>query len=113
MRKCLFVVLLIAPLLVASLVSAQSPFYTPGPVWRVVYIHLKPGQGDAFWNDVTKNLKPIYEEQKKQGRQDSPDAALIKTRNGEVLIDGFAPDNIGDQESRQDEEDIDPQITAG
>src|SRR6202451_4895111 len=66
MRKFLFVVLLVAPLLVASLVSAQSPFYAPGPVWRVVYVHLKPGQGDAFWNDVTKNLKPIYDEQKKQ-----------------------------------------------
>jgi hypothetical protein len=67
MRKFLFIALLVAPLLVAPLVSAQSPFYTPGPVWRVVYIHLKAGQGDAFWNDVTKNLKPIYDEQKKQG----------------------------------------------
>jgi hypothetical protein len=67
MRKFLFAVLLVAPLLIASHVSAQSPFYTPGPVWRVTYVHLKAGQGDAFWNDVTKNLKPIYEEQKKQG----------------------------------------------
>ena len=67
MRKSLFAALLVVPLLVASLVSAQSPFYNSGPVWRVVYIHLKPGQGDAFWNDVTKNLKPIYDEQKKQG----------------------------------------------
>jgi hypothetical protein len=33
----------------------------------VIYIHLKPGQGDAFWNDVRQNLKPVYEEQKKQG----------------------------------------------
>ena len=66
MRKYLFFVLLVVPLLVASLVSAQSPFYTPGPVWRVVYIHLKPGQSDAFWSDVSKNLKPIYDEQKKQ-----------------------------------------------
>ena len=66
MRKYLFAALLVAPLLIASLLSAQSPFYNTGPVWRVVYIHLKPGQGDAFWNDVTKNLKPIYDEQKKQ-----------------------------------------------
>ena len=43
---------------------AQSPFYNPGPVWRVVYVHLKPGQGDAFWNDVKQNLKPIYENKK-------------------------------------------------
>jgi hypothetical protein len=67
MRKTLFLAVLIALLLSAAGAHAQSPFYDPGPVWRVVYVHLKPGQGDAFWNDVKQNLKPIYDEQKKQG----------------------------------------------
>jgi hypothetical protein len=70
MRKSLFIAVFVAILM--SLVSAassqaQSPFYNPGPVWRVVYIHIKPGQGDAFWNDIRQNFKPIYDEQKKQG----------------------------------------------
>ena len=70
MRKSLFVAVFIAVLMSlvgAASSQAQSPFYNPGPVWRVIYVHLKPGQGDAFWNDVQKNLKPIYDEQKKQG----------------------------------------------
>jgi hypothetical protein len=37
------------------------------PVSRVTYVHIKPGQGDAFWADVCTRLKPIREEQKKQG----------------------------------------------
>ncbi len=38
-----------------------------GPVWRVTYMHLKPGMGDAFWNDFRQNIKPVLDEQKKQG----------------------------------------------
>lgn len=46
---------------------AQSPNYNVGPVWRVIYIHIEPGQGDAFWNDIRQNLRPIWDEYKKQG----------------------------------------------
>jgi hypothetical protein len=68
MRKALFgAILLVVMLTSAAGAHAQSPFYDPGPVWRVVYVHLKPGQGDNFWKDVQQNLKPIYEEQKKAG----------------------------------------------
>jgi hypothetical protein len=67
MRKSLLAAVFVGVLLSAASSYAQSPFYNNGPVWRVIYIHLKPGQGDAFWNDVRQNLKPIYEEQKKQG----------------------------------------------
>jgi hypothetical protein len=47
--------------------EAQNPNYNVGPVWRVIYIHINPGQGDAFWNDVRQNLKPIWDDQKQQG----------------------------------------------
>jgi hypothetical protein len=68
MKKVLFgTALLVLMLTSAASTRAQSPFYDPGPVWRVVYVHLKPGQGDVFWNDIRQNLKPIYEEQKKAG----------------------------------------------
>lgn len=68
MRKfalCLFFALTV--LACATPVVAQNPHYNNGPVWRVVYLHLKPGMGDTYWNDVSQHLKPVYEEFKKQG----------------------------------------------
>src|SRR5215472_11153398 len=50
----------------ATLVG-QNPNYTNGPVWRVIYVDVKPGMGDAFWTDIRQNFKPIYDEYKKQG----------------------------------------------
>jgi hypothetical protein len=58
----IFLVLLVAPTLLA-----QNPNYNNGPVWRVIYIDVKPGMGDAFWTDIRQNFKPIYDEFKKQG----------------------------------------------
>ena len=46
---------------------AQNPNYNNGPVWRIIYVDVKPGMGDAFWTDIRQNFKPIYEEFKKQG----------------------------------------------
>ena len=54
-------------LLVAPTLAAQNPNYNNGPVWRVIYVDVKPGMGDAFWTDIRQNFKPIYEEFKKQG----------------------------------------------
>jgi phage gpG-like protein len=67
MRKVLWVSLFVVMLLSALPSYAQSPNYDVGPVWRVTYYHIKPGQGDAFWKDFRENLKPVYEEAKKQG----------------------------------------------
>ncbi len=54
-------------LLVVPTLVAQNPNYNNGPVWRVIYIDVKPGMGDAFWTDIKQNFRPIYEEFKKQG----------------------------------------------
>jgi hypothetical protein len=43
------------------------PNYNNGPVWRVIYVDVKPGMGDGFWTDIRQNFKPIYDEFKKQG----------------------------------------------
>ena len=67
MRKVLSLALLLAALMSAATTYAQNPNYNVGPVWRVTYVHIKPGQGDAFWADVRTHLKPIWDEQKKQG----------------------------------------------
>ena len=72
MRKVLFAPLLAAMLFVVLLLSAlpsyaQSPNYDVGPVWRVSYYHIKPGQGEAYWKDVREHIKPIFESLKKEG----------------------------------------------
>ena len=67
MRRVLGITLFVATLLTALPVLAQTPNYDYGPVWRVVYFHVKPGQGEPFWKDFRENLKPTYESLKKEG----------------------------------------------
>ena len=67
MRKFVAMFLFAAALLTANAAFAQNPNYTPGPVWRVNYYSIKTGQGDAFWKDVRENLKPVYDDFKKEG----------------------------------------------
>jgi hypothetical protein len=68
MRKCFLWMCLSSMLLaVASPLVAQNPHYNNGPVWRVIYLNVKPGMSDQFWNDISQNLRPIYDEYKKQG----------------------------------------------
>lgn len=67
MRRTLSFMLFATALVSAVGAHAQNPNYNVGPVWRVTYIHIKPGQADAFWNDLHQHFKPIWDEQKKQG----------------------------------------------
>ncbi|HET7108120.1 MAG TPA: hypothetical protein VFI38_15005 [Candidatus Acidoferrum sp.] len=67
MRKVLFAALFVVMLLSALPGYAQSPNYDVGPVWRVTYYHIKPGQGEAFWKDIREHAKPIFEAMKKEG----------------------------------------------
>jgi phage gpG-like protein len=67
MRKILWTCLSVVMALSALRGYAQSPNYDVGQVWRVTYYHIKPGQSEAFWKDFRENLKPVYEEAKKQG----------------------------------------------
>ena len=67
MRKTLATLALFVALMFAAPVFAQNPNYDSGPVWRVTYFHIKPGQGDAFWSDFRAHTKPILDEEKKQG----------------------------------------------
>jgi hypothetical protein len=52
--------------LIAVPLCAQENF-TEGAISRIVLIHIKPGRATEFWSDIRQNLKPIYEEYKKQG----------------------------------------------
>ena len=67
MKKVLWATLFVVTLLTALPALAQSPNYDLGPVWRVTYFEIKPGQGEAFWKDFRENLKPSYEALKKEG----------------------------------------------
>ena len=66
-RRALWLFSVVLLFLVAPGLLAQNPNYNNGPVWRVIYIDVKPGMGDAFWTDLKQNFKPLYEEFKKQG----------------------------------------------
>ena len=67
MRKFLWATLFVAALLCALPTIAQNPNYDVGPVWRVTYYHIKPGQAESFWKDFRENLKPVYDAVKKEG----------------------------------------------
>jgi hypothetical protein len=67
MKKALSVVLFAATLLATTAATAQNPNYNSGPVWRVTYYSIKPGQGDPFWRDIRDHFRPIYDEFKKAG----------------------------------------------
>jgi len=67
MKKALCSMLFVVSLLTALPAFSQNPNYDYGPVWRVTYYQLKPGQGEAFWKDFRENLKPSYEALKKEG----------------------------------------------
>ena len=67
MKRATCIALFLAALLAAIPSFAQNPNYENGPIWRVVYFHVKPGQGEPFWKDFRENLKPSYEALKKEG----------------------------------------------
>jgi hypothetical protein len=61
---------LLAVFLFACTLSAAAQTQsntTHGPVWRVIYLRVLPGKTNDTWMDMRKNLRPIYEEAKKQG----------------------------------------------
>lgn len=66
MRKVLWAIPFAMILLGVLPAHSQNPNFDVGPVWRVTYFHLKPGQGEAFWKDFRENLKPVYESLKKE-----------------------------------------------
>ena len=67
MRKIFLATLFLLTLLTALPTYAQNPNYDVGPVWRVTYYHIKPGQSEAFWKDIRENIKPVYTDLKKEG----------------------------------------------
>lgn len=67
MIKAIWGALILVTLMTAAPARAQNPNYDNGPVWRITEYSIKAGEGDAFWKDFRENLKPVYEELKKDG----------------------------------------------
>jgi len=66
MKKVFVLCAALVSMFVTTSVFSQENF-TEGPVNRVVLVHIKAGHATEFWNDVRQNLKPVFEEYKKQG----------------------------------------------
>ena len=89
----------------APALAQQSPNTTPTTVTRVTLVKIKPGHADPFWADIRRNLKPIYDEQKRRGllvdyafatktTTESPDdwnVAVTLTYPNWAALDTFAP----------------------
>ena len=103
MHKRLALAALALALSSAPALAQQSPNTTPTTVTRVVLIRIKPGHADPYWQDVRQHLKPIYDEEKRQGMladysvstkstQDNPDdwnVALTLTYPNWAALDTF------------------------
>jgi len=54
--------------------------YTEGTVERVILLRILPGHANAFWEDLKKNVQPIYEQEKAQGLIDGYQVFLNQTK---------------------------------
>ena len=57
MKKAISIFLFAAPLLTASATFAQSSNYDVGPVWRVSYYSIKPGQRGRVLEGFSREYK--------------------------------------------------------
>jgi hypothetical protein len=88
---------------IAPAAHAQE-HYTLGPVQRIILLDIKPGKGSEFWTDLRQNVRPVYDEYKRQGliqdysvglksTSDGPqdwDVALVLTFKSWAALDLFA-----------------------
>jgi hypothetical protein len=82
MHKPIAVAALALATFAAPALAQQSPNTTPTTLTRVILIHVKPGRADPFWADVRQHLKPIYDEEKRQGMLSNWSAATKPTQDG-------------------------------
>jgi hypothetical protein len=56
--------------------------YTLGPVQRIILLDIKAGKGSEFWTDLRQNVRPLYDEYKRQGLIQDYSVALKTTAEG-------------------------------
>jgi hypothetical protein len=62
-----FLGILLLLVLVSVVPAVAQENFTEGTISRIVLLRIKPGRATPFWADVRQNVKPIFEEYKKQG----------------------------------------------
>lgn len=50
----------------ATSAKGSNAPYNEGPVWTVTMIKTKTGMADEYLKQITKSVKPVYDEEKKQ-----------------------------------------------
>ncbi len=81
-KRTLVAALVLALSATPALAQPGSANTTPGTVSRVVLIRIIPGHADQFWADFRQHLKPVYDEQKRQGILTSWSVATKSTTEG-------------------------------
>jgi hypothetical protein len=56
--------------------------YTLGPVSRIILVDIKPGKASEFWTDLRQNVRPLYDEYKRQGLIEDYSVGLKSTTEG-------------------------------
>jgi hypothetical protein len=56
--------------------------YTLGPLSRIILVDIKPGKGTEFWTDVRQNVRPLWDEYKRQGLIQNYSVGLKTTTEG-------------------------------
>ncbi len=61
-------------------VSAAQDQYNEGTVERVTLVHILPGHGNAWWDDVKNNLQPVWNAEKASGLIEGYQVFLNQTK---------------------------------
>jgi hypothetical protein len=56
--------------------------YTLGPLSRIILVDIKPGKATEFWTDLRQNVRPLYDEYKRQGLIQDYSVGLKTTTEG-------------------------------
>jgi hypothetical protein len=102
--SCLATTAAAALLVVLPHILPAQEHYTLGPVSRITLVDITPGKGTEFWTDLRQNVRPLYDEFKRQGlimdyamnvksTAEGPndwDVAIILTFKNWAALDTFA-----------------------
>ncbi len=67
MKKIVIILIVFISIINLSSALAQTPQYTPGPVWTVSMVHTKANMEVEYLNSLKANWKAIVDEAKAQG----------------------------------------------
>jgi hypothetical protein len=79
---CRFALVLLVLLVTLGPPAHSQEHFTLGPVQRIILLDIKPGKGSEFWTDLRQNVRPLYDEYKRQGLIQDYSVGLKTTAEG-------------------------------